>query len=84
MKQEQYCKRFWICKQKFSRFADQITICEHMNPQGSSWDPANALKIYKDISSQPYLQDDKFTTKRPCEILWKYHLANNFNVLSNS
>ena len=27
---------------------------------GSSWDPENALKTYKNISGQPYSQDDKF------------------------
>ena len=49
-------------------FADQITIRKHMNSRGSSRDPANVLKVYKDISAQPYSRDDKFATQRPREI----------------
>ena len=54
-----YCERLWICEQKCSSFADQIAIREHKNSRGSSWDLANALKMY--ISSQLYFPDDIYS-----------------------
>ena len=49
------------------KFRVQITIRKHMNSWGSSWDLANALKTYKNISGQPYSRDDIFATQRPRE-----------------